>query len=226
MPELTPDRIAQGLTYYVVLLFSLSFHESAHAWMASRMGDETARGLGRVTLNPAAHFDFIGTFVIPMIQIFGPQGIPLMGWAKPTPVQSRNFRPGMLARGQVLVAGAGPVSNLVLALLFTVALMVAARLGVATVAAGNPVFELIKTGVLINVALAVFNMVPLPPLDGSWVASWGLPRALAEPYDRVIQPYGQFILLALFVTGILSWVVSPVIGAILQFLQFLFRLAL
>jgi Zn-dependent protease len=104
--------------------------------------------------------------------------------------------------------------------------MVAARLGVATVAAGNPVFELIKTGVLINVALAVFNMVPLPPLDGSWVASWGLPRALAEPYDRVIQPYGQFILLALFVTGILSWVVSPVIGAILQFLQFLFRLAL
>jgi Zn-dependent protease len=223
LPDLTPERIAQGLTYYVVLLFSLSFHESAHAWMASRMGDDTARALGRVTLNPAPHFDFLGTFVIPMIQIFGPGGIPLMGWAKPTPVESRNFRPGMLARGQVLVAGAGPVSNLALALVFTAALFVAVRLGVATVTAHDPVFELIKTGVLINVALAVFNMVPLPPLDGSWVASWGLPRSLAEPYDRVMQPYGQFILLALFVTGILSWVVSPVIVGILQLL---FRLAL
>ena len=223
MPELTPERIAQGLTYYVVLLFSLSFHESAHAWMASRMGDNTARDLGRVTLNPAPHFDFLGTFVIPMIQIFGPQGIPLMGWAKPTPVQSQNFRPGMLARGQVLVAGAGPASNLVLALIFTVVLFLAVRLGVASVTARDPVFELIKTGVLINVALAVFNMVPLPPLDGSWVASWGLPRALAEPYDRIMQPYGQFILLALFVTGILSWVVSPLIVGILQLL---FRIAL
>ncbi len=223
MPELTPDRIARGLTYYVVLLFSLSFHESAHAWMASRMGDDTARKLGRVTLNPAPHFDFLGTFVIPMLQIFGPGGIPLMGWAKPTPVQARNFRPGMLARGQVLVAGAGPASNLVLALLFTVALFVAVRLGIAPVAAPNPVFELIKTGVLINVALAVFNMVPLPPLDGSWVVSWGLPRTVARRYDRVMEPYGQYILLALFVTGILSWIVSPVIVAILHFL---YRLAL
>src|SRR5260370_9633187 len=191
--------------------------------MASRMGDDTARALGRVTLNPAPHFDFIGTFLIPMIQIFGPGGIPLMGWAKPTPVQSRNFRPGMLARGQVLVAGAGPASNLVLALVFTGALFVAVRLGLLTVAAGPPVFELIKTGGLINVALPVFNMVPPPPLGGSWVISWGLPRSIAERYDRVMEPYGQFILLALFVTGILSWVVSPVIVAILHFL---FRLAL
>jgi len=223
LPELTPERIAQGLTYYVVLLFSLCFHESAHAWMASRMGDDTARALGRVTLNPAAHFDFIGTFVIPMIQIFGPGGIPLMGWAKPTPVQSQNFRPGMLARGQVLVAGAGPTSNLVLALIFTVALVLAVRLGAASVTARDPVFVLIRTGVVINVALAVFNMVPLPPLDGSWVVSWGLPRHLAEPYDRVMEPYGQFILLALFVTGILSWIVSPVIGAILDLLFSLVR---
>lgn len=220
MPELTPDRIALGLTYYVVLLFSLSFHESAHAWTASRMGDDTARDLGRVSLNPAVHFDFLGTFLIPMLQIFGPAGIPLMGWAKPTPVVARNFRPGMLARGQVLVAGAGPASNLVLALVFTAALFVAVRVGV-TGAASQFVLALIQTGVLVNVVLAVFNMVPLPPLDGSWVASWGLPRSLAEPYDRIMQPYGHWILLALFVTGVLSWFVSPVIFAIRRFLYWI-----
>ena len=210
MPELTPDRIAQGITYFVVLLFSLSFHESAHAWMASRMGDNTARDLGRVSLNPLVHIDLLGTVLIPLIQIFGPVGIPLMGWAKPTPVQPGNFRSGQLARGQILVAGAGPASNLVLAVLFTVALVVAMRLGLR-VETDEPVLKLIETGVLINVALAVFNMLPLPPLDGSHVASWGLPRRLAETYDRVMGSYGQFILLILFVSGVLSWITTPLI---------------
>jgi Zn-dependent protease len=220
--ELTPDRIAQGITYFVVLLFSLSFHESAHAWMASRMGDDTARDLGRVSLNPLVHIDLIGTVLIPLIQIFGPSGIPLMGWAKPTPVQSRNFRAGELAKGQILVAGAGPVSNLILALIFTFALFVAVRLGI-TPASQEALFRLITTGVLINVALAVFNMLPLPPLDGSHVASWGLPRPLAEAYDRVMGSYGQYILLLLFVTGVLSWITSPLI-VLLQ--RGLYRLAL
>src|SRR5260370_23238051 len=114
--------------------------------MASRMGDDTARALGRVTLNPAPHFDFSGTFLIPMIQIFGPGGIPLMGWAKPTPVQSRNFRPGMLARGQVLVAGAGPAPNLLLAPVFTRRLFVAVRPGLLPGAAGPPVFRPLQAG--------------------------------------------------------------------------------
>src|SRR5260370_8878616 len=112
--------------------------------MASRMGDDTARALGRVTLNPAPHFDFSGTFLIPMIQIFGPGGIPLMGWAKPTPVQSRNFRPGMLARGQVLVAGARPASHLLLALAFTGALFPAGRLGLLTLPPAPPHLPLIN----------------------------------------------------------------------------------
>jgi Zn-dependent protease len=224
LPELTPDRIAQGITYFVVLLFSLSFHESAHAWMASRMGDNTARDLGRVSLNPVVHIDLLGTVLIPLIQIFGPSGIPLMGWAKPTPVQPGNFRQGQLARGQILVAGAGPVSNLILAVVFTAALFVVVRLGGLSMEAAEPVLRLIETGVLINVALAVFNMLPLPPLDGSHVASWGLPRPLAESYDRVMGSYGQFLLLILFVTGVLSWITTPMILLLHRFLFFLIGL--
>jgi Zn-dependent protease len=90
LSELTPERIALGLTTYVVLLFSLFFHESAHAWMASRLGDDTARSLGRVSLNPIVHIDPIGTLIFPLLQIF--TGVPLLGWAKPTPYNPANFR--------------------------------------------------------------------------------------------------------------------------------------
>jgi len=203
-------RIAQGLTFFVILLFSLSFHESAHAWMASRLGDDTARNLGRVSLNPLVHIDLIGTVIIPLVQIFGPAGIPLFGWAKPTPYDPRNFRAGELRRGHMLVAGAGPVSNLVLAGAFTAALFVAARI-VGRGDGPQPLLTLLATGVLINVALGVFNLVPLPPLDGSKVAVFGLPRELGDAYDRVIRPYGSWILLLLFVSGALSRVMSPVI---------------
>ena len=220
--DLTPDRIAQGLTYFVVLLFSLSFHESAHAWTASRLGDDTARNLGRVSLNPLVHIDFLGTVIMPLVQIFGPAGIPLFGWAKPTPYDPRNFRPGELRRGHVLVAVAGPLSNLLLAVAFTAGLFVAARM-VARGSATEPLLTLLATGVLMNVALAVFNLVPLPPLDGSKVAAFGLPKELGETYDRVVGPYGSWILLILFATGALSSLVSPVI----RFLRdILFRIAL
>lgn len=202
--------IAQGLTYFVVLLFSLSFHESAHAWMASRLGDDTARNLGRVSLNPLVHIDLIGTVLIPLVQIFSPAHIPLFGWAKPTPYDPRNFRPGELRRGHMLVAGAGPVSNLVLAGAFTAALFVAVRI-VGRSDGPHPLHRILDTGVLINLALGVFNLVPLPPLDGSKVAAFGLPPALGEAYDRVVKPYGSWILLILFVSGALTRVVSPVI---------------
>jgi Zn-dependent protease len=140
-----------------------------------------------------------------------------MGWAKPTPVQPRNFRQGWLARGQVLVAGAGPLSNLLLAFAFTAALFLANRSEIAP-GLHRPVFEILRTGVLMNVALAVFNLVPLPPLDGSWIASWGLPRRIAAIYDRIAEPYGQWILLLLFATGLLGLVTMPFINLILGFL--------
>ncbi len=215
--ELLSERIALALMAYVVLLFSLSVHESAHAWMALQMGDDTAARQGRITLNPLAHIDPFGTVLIPLLQ-FVYSGVPLLGWARPTPVAAHHFR--RLARGQVLVALAGPLSNLLLALLFTAALFVGLRFfGLpADPREGHVVVALLTVGVQMNVVLALFNLVPLPPLDGSWIASWGLPRSLAEPYDRIMEPYGQWILLALFATSILSRLLRPFTTALATFL--------
>jgi len=217
LAELTPDRIAMGLTYYVVLLFSLSVHESAHGWMALRMGDDTAARQGRITPDQLSHIDPIGTVLIPLLQIFC-GGVPLLGWAKPTPVGAQNFR--KLARGHVLVAGARPASNILLAVLFTAGLYVGRH---SSLRESDAVLALLNIGVYMNVVLALFNLVPLPPLDGSWVASWGLPRHVAARYDRVVEPYGQWILLILFATGVLGWLLSPFVLALSTFL---YRLAL
>jgi Zn-dependent protease len=201
---LSAETIAVGLTTYVVLLFSLSVHESAHAWTAHRMGDDTAIRQGRVSLNPLVHIDPIGTLLIPLLQIFW-GGIPLIGWAKPTPVSSRNFR--NLARGHILVAGAGPASNLALAVVFTLALFLSLR---AAVDVHGPLIAIVTTGIQMNVILALFNLIPLPPLDGSWIASWGLPRAVAAAYGRLVEPYGSIVLLVLVATGGLGYVIGPI----------------
>jgi Zn-dependent protease len=215
--DLTPDRIAWGLTYFVVLLFSLSVHESAHAWVALRMGDDTAARQGRVTLNPLFHIDPIGTVLIPLLQIFW-GGVPLLGWAKPTPVNGRGFRNS--ARGHVLVSGAGPLSNLLLAVVFTAALFLGLRSGARE---SEPVMALLNTGIQMNVVLALFNLVPLPPLDGSSVFYWGMPAAVANGYRRLVQPYGHWILLILFASGLLWRVLRPFVQGLSTVL---YRLAL
>ena len=209
------DHIAIGLASYVVLLFSLSFHESAHAWMAQRMGDDTAAQLGRISLNPIMHIDPVGTLLIPLLQ-FASGGMPLLAWAKPTPVQSRNFHPGMLARGHVLVAGAGPASNALLSLAFAVLLLALVRTEAA--ARGDFSVLLLSLGIHLNVALAFFNLLPIPPLDGSWVASWGLPRGLGARYDRVVEPLGQYLLLLLFIP-LARYVVMPLTSLVTGVVQ-------
>ena len=207
MPELTSESIALGLTRYVVLLFSLSVHESAHGWMAHKLGDDTALAQGRVSLNPLVHIDPIGTLLLPMLQIF--TGLALIGWAKPTPYDPRNFRRDVTMRqGHMLVAAAGPVSNLILAILFTALFFVLARTGVIQ-EPRNPIVMMVGLGIQMNVVLALFNLVPIPPLDGSKVASYGLPGTLGERYDRVMEPYGFMILLVLFATGLLWLILGP-----------------
>jgi Zn-dependent protease len=217
----TSQHIAQGLTAYVVLLFSLSFHESAHAWMAWKLGDDTAKRLGRVSLNPIVHIDPVGTVLFPLLQIF--TGIPLLGWAKPTPYNPANFRPDVpLRKGHMLVAAAGPVSNVVLALVFTFVLFVLARLALPG-EAWRPVWTMMAIGIQLNVLLALFNFVPIPPLDGSKVASYGLPGSVGESYDRVVGPYGFMILMLLMISGVLGRVLAPIQEFILDFLAGLVR---
>ena len=211
---MTPEHIALGLTTYVVLLFSLSVHESAHAWMAWKLGDDTAHRLGRVSLNPIVHIDPIGTLLFPLIQIF--TNVPLLGWAKPTPYNPANFRRDVsLRKGHMLVAAAGPVSNFLLALVFTGVLVVLVRGGLVE-SRDNFLLTLALLGIQLNVLLALFNLVPIPPLDGSKVASFGLGGELGDRYDRVIGPYGFVILMLLLMTGALSYVLAPIQNLILH----------
>ena len=211
---MTPEHIALGLTTYVVLLFSLSVHESAHAWMAWKLGDDTAHRLGRVSLNPIVHIDPIGTLLFPLIQIF--TNVPLLGWAKPTPYNPANFRRDVsLRKGHMLVAAAGPVSNFLLALVFTGVLVVLVRGGLVQ-SRDNFLLTLALLGIQLNVLLALFNLVPIPPLDGSKVASFGLGGELGDRYDRVIGPYGFVILMLLLMTGALSYVLAPIQNLILH----------
>ena len=191
------------LIQFAALVVSLSVHEAAHAWTADRLGDPTARMLGRVTLNPAAHVDPIGTILFPLLAMFT-RG-PLIGWAKPVPVSVRNLR-GNWRQQYMLIAAAGPLSNLALALGAAV---------IYRVLFGSP-FEnvglsaqLVILFVQLNVLLALFNLVPVPPLDGGNVLSGLLTGSAADSFDR-IRPYGFLIIYGLLLTGVLWSVIGPI----------------
>jgi Zn-dependent protease len=196
----------QIVIWFIVLLFSLTVHESAHAWTADRLGDPTARLLGRVSLNPIVHADPIGTVLFPILALVS--NMPLIGWAKPVPVNVRRLR--HQRRDYVLVAAAGPASNLVLAV--GAALLLAA-LPVSPVVLGEPnvsapLASLLSRGVQTNLLLAIFNMIPIPPLDGGNVLSGLLPVNLGMQFDR-IRPFGFLLLYALMFTNGFQYLVLP-----------------
>jgi Zn-dependent protease len=184
---MTP-RIVEILYQMIAFLFAISVHESAHAWTASRCGDPTARMLGRVSLNPIRHIDPIGTIVLPLVAAIS--GIPLLGWAKPTPVDPRNFRhPVLLLLGGISLSSVSG-HTLVMGL-------VGGDNGASSDSALAPVAVLLFELMFINIVLAVFNLIPVPPLDGSHV----LRHFLSEPVRMVYDRIGIFGLLALVYLG-------------------------
>ena len=212
----------------IVFLFAISFHESAHAWMANRCGDPTARMLGRITLNPIKHIDPFGTVLLPLIALFA--GMPVLGWAKPTPVDPRNFKNYLV--DDILTSVVGPISNFVVAggaLLALTGIAVTSATGLAIVqtipliypnhiealaaqtnSALMPLSLLFYELMVINIVLGIFNLIPVPPLDGSHVLRHFLPEAVRQAYDRI--GWVGLLLLVYLGGGLLGRLIWPVVG--------------
>lgn len=211
---------SQILAFLLSFVIATTIHEFMHAWVAHKLGDNTARDLGRITLNPVEHFDPIGFFGMVMISI----GFPFIGWGKPVPVNPSRFIhhfAGDRQRGMAIVAAAGPLSNVAQALIAAVPYQIVIRSGVEP----GPMFDLLTTFILVNALLASFNMIPIPPLDGHKILMGILPR-FWTPIFAPLERYGFLVLMLLFFVGgqlgssIVGGVLDPVRNAILSMVQF------
>lgn len=194
------DQLTQFLPklvfWFVPVLLSLTVHEWAHAASANALGDGTARRMGRLTLNPVAHMDPLGTVLLPLMQI-ALSGTVMFAWAKPVPVNPANFtRRVSMRQGDVLVSAAGPAANIAIALFAAISIGLSARFGMEP----GAFLALMQALFGLNIALAVFNLLPVPPLDGSHVLRGILPTRAAMAYERIF-PYAPFLLMAVFVFG-------------------------
>ncbi len=200
----TTDALLAGLAFLPIMIISLSIHEFAHAWSAWKLGDDTASREGRLTLNPLAHIDLLGTILLPLA------GIPF-GWAKPVPVNPARFRREVtMGRGMAITAAAGPLSNVILALVAAVAVGLVARLAPDLLETNTAVRQLLLGGMVsnrwlpgllqLNVSLALFNLIPLPPLDGSRIVAWVLPYNLRNKWHD-LERFSPYLLMAVFWFG-------------------------
>lgn len=195
----------------IPVLFAITIHEVAHGWVANLLGDKTAKMLGRLTVNPIKHIDPIGTIVVPIAMVVLQTGF-VFGWAKPVPVNTQNLKSPR--RDMAIVAAAGPISNLLMAVFWVVMFKLSSTL-ISDPAIAQGMMAMGRAGIIINLILFIFNLFPIPPLDGSKVLAGFLPPTLSNLMDR-IEPYGLFIVLGLVYFGVLNTLMEPILGFFLQ----------
>ena len=211
MPVYELSLLEKIVVAAVPIIFAITVHEVAHGWVASRLGDPTARDAGRLTLNPVKHIDPLGTVVVPLVMIvLTPFAF---GWAKPVPVDWRNLK--QPRRDMALVAAAGQGANVVMLLFWTLLLSALFTPGAAVSWQENLLMEMAKVGVIINIVLIALNLLPLPPLDGSRIVTAFLSPAAAQKYNT-LERWGLPILILLIFTGVLGKILHPLIGFMLS----------
>ncbi len=212
--------IQKIIIWAIPVIFAITVHEVAHGWVALQFGDRTAQMLGRLTLNPIKHIDPIGTVILPSLLLITGVGF-IFGWAKPVPVTYQNLR--RPKTDMAWVALAGPMANLLMAIIWAILAKVALMLLQSNVGMGEPLLYMSVAGILINAMLMMLNLLPLPPLDGGRILVGVLPGPLGWKVSQ-IEPYGFLIIIALAYFGMLYWILWPLIGGFIRLIAILFAL--